>query len=287
MIITVGQMGQAQDALYLKMWRTCVDPAMRMWQDHRHSNFEVAMVLRGEGVYRTVSGDFPIETGDVFVFPSNEPHWILEIGSGGLEIMNLHFSEGFFGHGCTIARKYPNLFFAHSDGFSSRIPAGEAEGVCRILLHMAEELGSARAEYDTCIYAGLDMLFALLLRCHGYYQPGEGVHTAVERMQNSLRFIDAHFAEDITLEQIAEQSGLSPHYFSRLFRDVFRMKLWDHVLSRRIEAAKQMLMLDGDKTVLEIALACGFHNTANFNRVFLRFTGMTPSEFKKSGLHLL
>jgi AraC-like DNA-binding protein len=34
-------------------------------------------------------------------------------------------------------------------------------------------------------------------------------------------------------------------------------------------------------TVLEIACRCGFHNTANFNRAFLRFTGLTPSEYRK------
>ena len=83
------------------------------------------------------------------------------------------------------------------------------------------------------------------------------------------------------MDQIAGESGLSPYYFTRIFRECFHLKLWDYVLSKRIDAAKRLLHGDGELTVLEIAMRCGFHNTANFNHAFLRFTGLTPSEYRK------
>jgi len=281
MVTTLGQIVHPEEHQFLKMWRTNVDPATRLLQDHRHVNFEIAMVTAGEGVYHTVGGVCPIEKGDVFVFPSNEPHWILEIRSGGLEIVNLHFNQNFFQAACTISLPYPNLFFGHSAAFANRIPAERAGQLRQLMEGIRRELETGSAEHGAFVHSYLNMFFAHLVRNHGYYRPEEGTHAAAARIQPSLRFIDAHFAEDLTLDQIAGESGLSPYYFTRIFRECFHLKLWDYVLSRRIDAAKRLLHGDGELTVLEIAMRCGFHNTANFNRAFLRFTGLTPSEYRK------
>lgn len=281
MIQEIGRIDNPDSNEFMKMWLTSVDPATRMWQDHRHGNFEIALVTAGSGVYRTVTGTFPIEPGDVFLFPGNEPHWIEQIMEGGLEIINLHFNSRLFDTRCGIARKYPNLFFAHSEGFRSRIPSCDAAALRSLLCNIRRELEGETPEYEYTVSSYLNLLFCQLIREHGYYRPQDGVHTAVERMRGSLEYIDDHYTEDISLEEIAKQSNLSPHYFSRLFRECFRMKLWDHVLSRRIDAAKKLLSQDQELTVLQIALSCGFHNTANFNRAFLRFTGVTPTEYKK------
>jgi AraC-like DNA-binding protein len=202
---------------------------------------------------------------------------------GGLQIINLHFNSRMFDDRCSISKKYSNLFFSHSDGFGTRIPAACAASVRALIEKIREELEQARPEYECYVYSLLDLLFCQLIREHGYYLPKDGVHTSMERIRASLRYIDIHYTEEITLEQIAGQSGLSPHYFTRLFRECFHMKLWDYVLSRRIDAAKRMLTGENGITILQIALNCGFHNTANFNRAFLRFTGVTPREYRKGG----
>lgn len=280
MIRAVGELRQRDGKDFLKMWRTVVDPANRILQDHRHGNYEIAMVVRGSGLYDTVNGVFPISPGDVFVFSSNEPHWILEIHEAGLEIMNLHFNNELFQSGCSIARLYPNLFFSHSKSFLTRIPADSAAPICGLLHQIRQELEWGHPESRECITSYLNLIYVRLLREHNYYTPQEGTHNAVGRIKGSLQFIDEHFSEEISLEQIAAASGLSPNYFTSLFKECFHVKLWDHVLSKRIDAAKKLLSSGKDLTVLEIALACGFHNTANFNRAFLRFTGLTPSQFR-------
>jgi len=281
MITTIGQLTDTDSGQFLKMWKTDVDPATRLLQDHRHGNFEIALVTAGNGIYHTVKGIFPIEPGDVFVFPSNEPHWILKILEQGLQIINLHFNHSFFYSSCSVCRKYPNLFYAHSSSFPTRIPAENAKSLQELIWAIQKELAQPQPEQAICIHSHLNLLFARLIRSYGYYLPEEGIHTAVEKLQESLRFIDENFDQDITLEQIASASNLSPHYFTRLFTECFHIRLWDHVLSKRIDAAKQLLTLQPDMTVLDVATQCGFHNTANFNRVFLRFTGLTPSEYRK------
>ena len=280
MITVIGQLGLPGADSLLKMWETSVDPATRLLQDHRHMTFEIAMVLEGEGTYIVRKTAFPIAPGDVFVFSANEPHWISEIGGKGLRIINLHFSPGFFREACAVSNRYPNLVLAHSPSFCPRIEAARAAPLRNCLLQIRGELTAQKPEYELYVGTHTDLIFACLMRNYGYYSPGEGTHTAAEKLLRGLQYIDTHFTQNMTLEEISAQSGLSPNYYTALFHQCFHLKLWDYVLSKRVDRAKQLLAGSEAMTVLDIALACGFNNTANFNRVFLRFTGLTPRQYR-------
>lgn len=286
MITAIGQLSSPGQNTFLKIWKTLVDPATRMFQDHRHINFEIAMVCRGSGVYHTVNGQLPILPGDVFVFPSNEAHYILQVHGDGLELVNLHFNHGFFSS-CAIAQTYPNLFFSHSDGFLTRIPAEQSQLLRQLLQQMVTELQEHPEGYGAALSSYLNLFLLALMRQHGYYCPQEGTHTSIEKILGGLDYIHSHYCENITLQQIADHSGLSPNYFTALFRQHFKLKLWDYILSKRIDKAKMLLSQNESMTVLEVAVSCGFNNTANFNRAFLRFTGTVPSHYRSNREALL
>ncbi len=279
MILPLGQIANEENDLFLKMWQVQVDPADRILREHRHINFEIALVLSGEGVYHTASGIHPMNKGDVFVFSGNEPHCITKILPGGLKLINLHFNWQFFSRCCAASDRYPNMFFAHSKRFCNRVEERNAHVLRRLLENIMQELRQGDAQYDSAVGAYVNLLFVELLRNQGYYLPGEGIHRAMDTIIRGVRYIDAHFTEDITLEQIAEKSGITPNYFTKLFRECFQVKLWDYITAKRIDRAKGLLS-SGDMTVLDIAVSCGFHNTANFNRAFLKFTGITPSAYR-------
>ena len=280
MILPLGQIASPEDDRFLKMWQVQVDQANRILREHRHINFEIAVVLDGKGVYHTASGVCDMEPGDVFVFSGSEPHCITKILPGGLQLINLHFNWQFFSRCCMAADRYPNMFFAHSKGFVNRIEASCAEPLRQLLDRIRRELEAEEPQWESAVGACVNMLFAELLRHHGYYTPEEGAHRAMDKILLGVRFIDEHFTEDITLEQIAEKSGITPNYFTKLFRDCFQVRLWDYITAKRIDRAKRLLSSGSAMTVLQIAEECGFHNTANFNRAFLKFTGISPSTYK-------
>ena len=271
----------SQDDRFLKMWQVQVDPADRLLREHRHINFEIAMILKGEGVYHTTTGVHPMQPGDVFVFSGNEPHCITKIYAGGLTLINLHLNYPLFLRCCTAADRYPNMFFAHSREFCNRIPREKSQGLRDLFQKIQAELSAETVLSKSAIGAYINLLFVDLARSQQYYVPGEDTHRSMDKIQQGVRFIDAHFTQDITLEQIAEKSGITPNYFTKLFRDCFRVKLWDYITAKRIDRAKQLLSSGEELSVLEIATLCGFHNTANFNRAFLKFTGITPTAYKK------
>lgn len=280
MVTQLGFIAEPETDRFLKMWQVQVDPANRILREHRHINFEIALILEGQGVYHTTTGIHPMEAGDIFVFSGNEPHCITKIFPGGLKLINLHLNWQFFSRCCSAGDRYPNLFFAHSKAFCNRIRKEDAGSLKALMDQIMTQLRGQDPLMESAVGAYVNLLFVELIRNHGYFVPGEQAHRAVDKLINGVRFIDAHFTEDISLEQIAEKCGITPNYFTKLFHDYFHVKLWDYITGKRIDRAKRLLSSREDMTVLDIAVSCGFHNTANFNRAFLKFTGMTPSGYK-------
>jgi two-component system response regulator YesN len=70
-------------------------------------------------------------------------------------------------------------------------------------------------------------------------------------------------------------------YFCLFFKKHYGMSFTDYINRKRLEAASAML-LKPDTSIAEVALACGYPTVTYFNRIFRKFKGMTPSEYRKS-----
>jgi len=100
------------------------------------------------------------------------------------------------------------------------------------------------------------------------------------RLNRVLDYIGANLEEDLHLSKLAEVAGMSPHYFSELFRRSTGHSPHRFVLSAKIDRAKQLLR-DPEHSVFDTALAAGFQNASHFARTFRHFVGVTPKEFQR------
>jgi len=99
------------------------------------------------------------------------------------------------------------------------------------------------------------------------------------RLRRVLDYIAENLTGDLGLKELADVAGMSPHYFSELFRRSVGRSPHQYVLSRRIERAKESLR-NPKRTVLEAGLSAGFENPSHFARVFRRHVGATPRQFR-------
>ena len=100
-----------------------------------------------------------------------------------------------------------------------------------------------------------------------------------DMLDNVNRYIHEHFAEPISLTQIAEAFSYNSSYLSRVYKQKMHEGLNRHIIRTRIEAACQLLKESG-MTVNEIAEQCGFQTTKYFITVFKRSKGMTPKAWR-------
>jgi AraC-like DNA-binding protein len=93
-------------------------------------------------------------------------------------------------------------------------------------------------------------------------------------------FIDQHFGERLTLDELSRATSLSRYYLCRAFKKAHGVTVGAYLTRRRIEEA-QRLLADRTMLVKQVAFVAGFQSVAHFNRIFKAATGVAPSEFRR------
>jgi AraC-like DNA-binding protein len=101
-------------------------------------------------------------------------------------------------------------------------------------------------------------------------------------LRKAERFIWENYTRKVSLQEIADASGLSAPYFSTVFKDEMGENLSSYLNRLRIEKAIVMLS-ETNQPVSEIALACGFDDQSWFSKIFKNFTGMSPGKYREQG----
>ena len=128
-------------------------------------------------------------------------------------------------------------------------------------------------KYDTYVVfeSMLNMIFELL---------ESNSLLAVSDKQKILNYIDRNIKKGIGLDEASEYMNMSSCYFSKFFKKLTGENFITYVTSRKIEAAKQML-LDTDMPVINIAYELSYGETNYFSKAFKKKVGVTPTEFRE------
>lgn len=96
----------------------------------------------------------------------------------------------------------------------------------------------------------------------------------------AMDYINIHYAEDITMEQLCEAAEVSKQHLCRLFRTALNSRPMEYIAKRRIQAAKELLS-NTSESVEDIAMETGFCTSSYFCKLFKRYEGITPTQFRK------
>lgn len=95
------------------------------------------------------------------------------------------------------------------------------------------------------------------------------------------RFIDQHLTEHISLTKVAKVVGINRTHLSEKFKQVTGVKFVDYVARNRFEKAREQLG-NAESAISEIAFACGFQSLSQFNRVFKKLAGKSPTSYRET-----
>lgn len=285
MIHDIGEIKTSRGNVLLKMWIVTVEDGARSFRRHNHTRFEISTVLEGRGTYTVGEKEYPISTGEVFVFCSNEQHCITDV-TKELKILNAQFEPSYIKAGGAdgLSSEHQNFCFHHSANFKNRIPAEQSEKLRNLLFDIKDELTAGYGEYSLAVKSRLNLIIISLIRDFAFCDGVTDSSHAFKDVMKAISYIDRHLTEPLSLEKIADAAGISPTYFSFLFKKLCHMNLWNYIISKRVEKAAYLICDEkNEQTVLQIALACGFNSTASFNKQFKRITGLTPTRYRKEG----
>lgn len=101
-----------------------------------------------------------------------------------------------------------------------------------------------------------------------------------EAIRRVILYIENHFMENITIEDLAEYAQLSPYHFSRVFKKYTNLSPHQYLINTRITHAKELLYFT-TLPINEIAFKCGFNSSAHFITTFKKHTNLALNQFRK------
>jgi len=108
-------------------------------------------------------------------------------------------------------------------------------------------------------------------------------HSSNNRLAYVIEFINKNLQDNITIKTLSQKAYMSEPHFYRCFKQQFGITPVDYINEQRIKTA-QMMLLAADRTITEICFSCGFNNLNYFLKLFKRYTGLTPVQYRKSVL---
>ncbi len=126
-----------------------------------------------------------------------------------------------------------------------------------------------------------------LSRCEGARPLATSSYAKVDVASDSRRvlkvknYINENYRHEIRLADMASLAGMSPSAFSRFFKLHTGRNLTDYIIDMRLGYASRQLV-DSTDSIAEISYGCGFNNLSNFNRIFRKKKGCSPSEFREN-----
>ncbi|NJP40899.1 AraC family transcriptional regulator [Oscillospiraceae bacterium HV4-5-C5C] len=104
--------------------------------------------------------------------------------------------------------------------------------------------------------------------------------TADRALSQALSYIQAHAAEDLSLQQLARIAGLSKYYFARQFKALTGQTVQEYIIRTRLERAKAKLR-DTSLSLNDIAFSCGIHSATHLINLFKTREGLTPHQYRR------
>lgn len=185
--------------------------------------------------------------------------------------------------GSVIGAKYV-MPLVESQGLSSLLLTPDVTWQASVLeyLHKIYELCSGRTEgYELRVQLLFMQIWVeLSAHCAGQVNQGQTEDTEkLRRLRGILTFLHEHYADKITLEDIAAHVGLCKSECCRFFKRQMGTPLFDYLLDYRI--GRSLSSLKAGSSVAEAAEASGFNDPSYYAKVFRTHTGRSPSQYRK------
>ena len=241
---------------------------------HTHNHVELFFIVGGKGQFLIEDRAYAVNTNDLVIINPNVTHTEVSLSAQPLEYIVLGIE------GIELATG------ANSDGQFCILDHFESAEFSSCLRNILRETELEQPGYEDVCQAYMEILIIRLMRNTALSVPTEPQTITGNRQCAAVRrYIDLHFKEPLTLEQLAEEAHMNKYYLAHAFKREYGVSPISYMISRRVEESKYLLA-ETDLSMSQIAQLLGFSSLSYFSQVFRRTQSLTPMEYRQSNRHL-
>ncbi len=249
---------------------------------HWHNAQEIIIPLEENFSVTVQNVPFLLKPGDILLIPPGELHSIEAPSSGSRFVFLLELN---------LFCQFGN--FLRTQALLSKPVLITADTCPEIYETEISLIMETAAHYWSDSPSKLLFIYACLMKFYAHYTDYRtGKQATVVKQTNRpkgkspsenisrlLEYLQSHYAESITLEEISKKAGLSKFYFTKIFKQHTGQTFYEYISFLRIQAAEALLK-DTTVSVSDIAASCGYANVSSFSRVFRKYRECSPLEYR-------
>ena len=241
---------------------------------HTHNHMELFFIVGGKGQFLIDDQLYPVDVNTLVMINPNVTHTEVSLNAQPLEYIVLGID------GIELATSNT------SNGQFSILNHYESMEISSCLRNILREMEQKNPGYEDVCQAYMEILIIRLMRTTALAVPAEPQTVSTNRQCAAVRrYIDLHFKEPLTLEQLAEEGHMNKFYLSHAFKKEYGVSPINYMLSKRLDESKYLLA-ETDLSLSQIAQLLGFSSLSYFSQVFHRTQGITPKEYRQNQKNL-
>lgn len=254
------------------------------WQSilHSHPFSELFYVVHGSGSFIAEGTEFPVGKNDMVIINPHIQHTEKSLRTSPLDYIVLGIDG--------LSFTFDNIASAQ-EGISMQTASGSVykynmqnSNVYAYLNIMLEEISQKKENYETVCQNLLEVLLICMLRNDNLSIIQKNNHLLNRECTQIKNYLDANYAENITLDTLASLTHMNKYYMAHAFTKYTGLSPINYLLQKRIQEGKSLLE-STTCSIAQISTMLGFSSQSYFSQVFKKSTGKTPiqhrNEFRK------
>lgn len=249
-----------------------------------HGEVAIALVRTGSMTIETTTNSYSLNQGDIYFISPNQKYRIAENHNAVVDVILLNLSNP-----ASVTQEYipqsliRGLTTGNCTHFAKVTPEDAFYAEMLDDLRTVTKAENEKFEFFQLLVHGKMYEIFYILFANKYVEilDVESQGKKYRALRRITEYINENFCESISLDTIAQTTGLSRYYISHLFKELMNTTFVNYVNELRLTRAA-MLLTTTDTPIIEIAGMSGFNNISNFNRAFKMYYDTTPSKYRKT-----
>lgn len=270
----------------------CTTPNAPIVYWHWHDEIEFLYIQKGQAYITCDEDNITVSDGDIVFINQAVRHFITPAGDDGVIYSSIIVNPSFilgFGQ-LELESKYINPIIANQS--FNHLHLTRDDSLYRQFLPLLEQLITLNQDcpvgYEllskACILQLWNLLYSQLpsRTATGSRISARTANQDAQRTKQAMLYIQEHFMESVTLDDIADAILVSKSECCRCFKRAAGLSPIEYLMKYRITESTKYMHRKTHESISEIAGAVGFNNTSYFNKVFKKYMGCTPTEYRQS-----